>query len=115
MRRTAFLFACCLIAGGIGSAQTLSPQVRAFVKVDAPVVALTHVRVIDGTGAAAREERRGLGVGSSCTSDTHCGIQFEEQEQNIESRAKRSRAVFGPSPSILSLKGRGEEMKDLTA
>jgi imidazolonepropionase-like amidohydrolase len=38
-------------------AQTLSPQVKAFVKVDAPVVALTHVRVIDGTGAAAREDQ----------------------------------------------------------
>jgi imidazolonepropionase-like amidohydrolase len=38
-------------------AQTLSPQVRGFVKVDAPVVALTHVRVIDGTGAAAREDQ----------------------------------------------------------
>jgi imidazolonepropionase-like amidohydrolase len=38
-------------------AQTLSPQVRRFVKVDAPVVALTHVRVIDGTGAAAREDQ----------------------------------------------------------
>jgi imidazolonepropionase-like amidohydrolase len=57
MRRTAFLFACCLIAVGVGSAQTLSPQVRAFVKVDAPVVALTHARVIDGTGAAAREDQ----------------------------------------------------------
>lgn len=32
-------------------------QVREFVKVDAPVVALTHVRVIDGTGAAAREDQ----------------------------------------------------------
>jgi len=38
-------------------AQTLSPQVRGFVKVDAPVVALTHVRVIDGTGAAARDDQ----------------------------------------------------------
>src|SRR6266852_1324492 len=38
-------------------AQTLSPQVRDFVKVDAPVVALTHVRVIDGTGAGAREDQ----------------------------------------------------------
>jgi imidazolonepropionase-like amidohydrolase len=28
-----------------------------FVKVNAPVVALTHVRVIDGTGAAAREDQ----------------------------------------------------------
>ena len=33
-------------------AQTLSPGVRRFVTVDAPVVALTHVRVIDGTGSA---------------------------------------------------------------
>jgi imidazolonepropionase-like amidohydrolase len=38
-------------------AQALSPQVRGFVKVDAPVIALTHVRVIDGTGAAAREDQ----------------------------------------------------------
>ncbi|MGA8272107.1 MAG: amidohydrolase family protein [Candidatus Sulfotelmatobacter sp.] len=57
MRRTSLLLACCLLAVGIGSAQTLSPQVRAFVKVDAPVVALTHVRVIDGTGAAARKDQ----------------------------------------------------------
>src|SRR5712671_4651155 len=39
------------------TAQVLSPQVRGFVKVSAPVVALTHVRVIDGTGAAAREDQ----------------------------------------------------------
>jgi len=39
------------------AAQTLSPEVRAFVKVDAPVVAMTHVRVIDGTGAPAREDQ----------------------------------------------------------
>jgi imidazolonepropionase-like amidohydrolase len=31
--------------------------VRDFVKVDAPLVALTHVRVIDGTGAAARQDQ----------------------------------------------------------
>jgi hypothetical protein len=39
------------------SSPALSPQVRSFVKVDAPVIALTHVRVIDGTGAPAREEQ----------------------------------------------------------
>jgi imidazolonepropionase-like amidohydrolase len=44
---------CCSLA----AAQTLSPAVQAFVKVNAPVVALTHVRVIDGTGAAAREDQ----------------------------------------------------------
>jgi imidazolonepropionase-like amidohydrolase len=44
---------CCIALAG----QTLSPEVQAFVKVDAPVVALAHVRVIDGTGAAAREDQ----------------------------------------------------------
>ena len=55
MRRVVILvlLSCCSIAG----AQTLSPEVRKFVKADAPVVALTHVRVIDGTGAAAREDQ----------------------------------------------------------
>jgi len=48
----AFLALCTL-----ATAQTLSPEVRKFVKVDAPVVALTHVRVIDGTGAAVREDQ----------------------------------------------------------
>jgi imidazolonepropionase-like amidohydrolase len=55
MRRVfiVFVFGCCSFA----AAQTLSPDVRKFVKVDAPVVALTHVRVIDGTGMAAREDQ----------------------------------------------------------
>ena len=48
-----FVLACVSIATG----QTLAPAVKAFVKVDAPVVVLTHVRVIDGTGAAAREDQ----------------------------------------------------------
>ncbi len=57
MRKFAFVLACGLLTGAVASGQTLSPQVRGFVKVDAPVVALTHVRVIDGTGAAAREDQ----------------------------------------------------------
>jgi imidazolonepropionase-like amidohydrolase len=57
MRKLAFALACILAAVGVAAGQTLSPQVRGFVKVDAPVVALTHVRVIDGTGAAAREDQ----------------------------------------------------------
>ncbi|MEX1993640.1 MAG: hypothetical protein WD929_03170, partial [Steroidobacteraceae bacterium] len=35
----------------------LSNAVRAYVSVDAPLIALTHVRVIDGTGAAPREDQ----------------------------------------------------------
>lgn len=57
MRKLGFVLACVLVAIGVSTGQTLSPEVRGFVKVDAPVVALTHVRVIDGTGAAAREDQ----------------------------------------------------------
>jgi imidazolonepropionase-like amidohydrolase len=50
------MLACLPLAGlcGAQSATKLAPEVRAFVKEDAPVIALTHVRVIDGTGAAPR-------------------------------------------------------------
>lgn len=41
----------------LAPAQSPSAEVRKFVKIDAPVIALTHVRVIDGTGAAAREDQ----------------------------------------------------------
>jgi imidazolonepropionase-like amidohydrolase len=47
------LMGCCSIA----TAQKISPEVRAFVKVDGPAIALTHVRVIDGTGSAAKEDQ----------------------------------------------------------
>jgi imidazolonepropionase-like amidohydrolase len=36
---------------------TLAPAVRQFVSIDAPVVALTHVRLIDGTGGPVREDQ----------------------------------------------------------
>jgi len=35
----------------------VTPAVRPFVSVDAPVVALTHVRLVDGTGAPARDDQ----------------------------------------------------------
>jgi len=34
-----------------------SPDLRSFLSVDAPVVALVHARVVDGTGAPAREDQ----------------------------------------------------------
>ena len=55
MRKLLFLTVLSLCS--FMAAQTLSPQVKSFVKVDAPIIALTHVRVIDGTGAAAREDQ----------------------------------------------------------
>lgn len=55
MRRTlSFLL---LISSSLVAGQTLSPEVKSFVSVDAPTIALTHVRIIDGTGAAAREDQ----------------------------------------------------------
>lgn len=35
----------------------LSPAARAYVAIDSPIVALTHARVIDGTGAPARDDQ----------------------------------------------------------
>ena len=38
-------------------AQTPAPAVQRFISVEEPVVALTHVRVVDGTGAPAAEDQ----------------------------------------------------------
>jgi imidazolonepropionase-like amidohydrolase len=60
MRRTAFVFFAILSCSAFLLAQgspKLSPEVEKFVSVQAPVVALTHVRVIDGTGAPPREDQ----------------------------------------------------------
>ncbi len=46
-----------LLAAAAFSQGRFAPGVKPFVTVDAPVVALQHVRVIDGTGAAAREDQ----------------------------------------------------------
>src|SRR5438094_2427788 len=46
-----------LVLCSFAVAQNLSPEVKEFVKVDAPIVVLQHVRVIDGTGAPAREDQ----------------------------------------------------------
>ena len=35
----------------------LSPVVQQFVKIESPLIAFTHVRVIDGTGSPVRENQ----------------------------------------------------------
>jgi hypothetical protein len=45
------------LAGGACQAQALSAEVRKYVVHDDPLIALTHVRVIDGTGAPAQDDR----------------------------------------------------------
>ncbi|HKC41371.1 MAG TPA: hypothetical protein VKC15_17645, partial [Gemmatimonadales bacterium] len=48
-----------LLVPALATAQrpTLSAAVKQYVTVDTPAVALTHVRVIDGTGAAPKEDQ----------------------------------------------------------
>ena len=52
-----YLILLLFVSARAQSPQTLSQEVQDFVSVDAPVVALTHVRLIDGTGAAARDDQ----------------------------------------------------------
>lgn len=46
-----------LIASCASAQNRFAPGTRPFLAVDAPVVALEHVRVIDGTGAASRDDQ----------------------------------------------------------
>ena len=60
MRFVRITLAMTAAAVAVASAQPrpeLSAAVRAYIKVEATVIALTHVRVIDGTGAAPREDQ----------------------------------------------------------
>jgi len=60
MRRSVLMFVSLMLLGGLARGQTrpqLSAVVREFVKIDAPIVVLNHVRVIDGTGSAARTDQ----------------------------------------------------------
>lgn len=60
MRKLVILIFCAVVLPPICSSQAaskLSPRVKAYVTVDSPVIALTHVRVIDGTGAAPRADQ----------------------------------------------------------
>jgi hypothetical protein len=52
---TVFLLLAAFAAGSFAQAPTAERQ--QFIRVEAPVVVLTHVRIIDGTGAAARDDQ----------------------------------------------------------
>ena len=56
MRRLALMILTSVSAVCVAQT-TFSPDVKEFIKVDAPTVALTHIRVLDGTGAAARDDQ----------------------------------------------------------
>src|ERR1700691_1078225 len=55
--RFLFLIGTLLVATVAGAQTPKAPDVAEVVSVDAPVFVLNHVRVIDGTGAAAKEDQ----------------------------------------------------------
>src|SRR5271168_2174613 len=60
MRRILLPSLCFLLLPSLCWCQAkpkLSPAVSAFVKEDSPIIALTHVRVVDGTGGAVRADQ----------------------------------------------------------
>ena len=56
MRKSLFLTLCLILSPALALAQRpdFSPEVRSFIGVDVPVLALTNVTVIDGMGTPSR-------------------------------------------------------------
>ena len=52
-----FIVCVTLLGWGCAHAQSPSDEVKKFLRFDDASIALTHVRIIDGTGAAAQEDR----------------------------------------------------------
>jgi imidazolonepropionase-like amidohydrolase len=81
--------ALLLVVGFVVTSFAQAPADRQqFIRVDAPVFALTHVRVIDGTGAAPREDQTLVINGGK-----------------IESMAASSTAKVPPNIQIIDLQG----------
>lgn len=78
------LFSVCFSCLG----QTPPSERQQFIRVEAPLIALTHVRVIDGTGAVALEDQT-----------------IVISEGKIQSIASSASAKVQPSAQIVDLKG----------
>jgi len=77
------------LAFAVLAAPPRSPEVQAFVSVDAPVLALAHVRVVDGTGAPPRDDQT-----------------IVVAEGRIASVGDAASAKIPPDAKVLDLKGR---------
>ncbi len=67
MTRFLVLVAFAVLARPLAAQATLSPRVASFVSVNAPVVALTHARLVDGTGTPARPDQTVIITGGRLT------------------------------------------------
>src|ERR1700742_1202000 len=58
MKKRRLYISLVLVCLGLTSAaQQFTPQVTSFIKVNAPVVAITHVKLVDGTGIPAKTDQ----------------------------------------------------------
>ena len=90
MRNPRLLFSVLLLCfGSIAAAQQAQP-LKPFIKEDAPVLVLEHVRVIDGTGAAPVEDQRIEIAGGKITS--------------VQSAKLRN--AYAPNAKVLDLTGK---------
>jgi 3D (Asp-Asp-Asp) domain-containing protein len=55
--RNLTLFVCLFVSATTYGQTQLGTDVTPFISIDAPVFALNHVQVVDGTGAAAVEDQ----------------------------------------------------------
>jgi len=67
---------------------TLSDAVKAFVKAPAGKIALAHVRIIDGTGAAAQDDRTILIDGDTITAITAGSVKVPDGYTTIDASGK---------------------------
>src|SRR6266852_9371541 len=87
MKTTTALFLLFIISV-VGLAQGPPADRQQFIRTEAPVIALTHVRVIDGTGAAPLDDQT-----------------IVIREGKVHSIAPSATATVPPGAQILDLKG----------
>ena len=66
-----FVFA--LVCNSLSPSHKPQPTTKDFIRVQSPVIALEHVRVIDGTGAAAKADQTIVISGGKITGHRQCG------------------------------------------
>jgi hypothetical protein len=112
----------CIASSAIAqSVSQLSEEARTFAKVETSVVALTHVRVIDGTGASPRENQtivladgRIQSIGASSKTTPPADAQILELKKAIDEGALVGPRMYVTSPY---LEGEGSftvQMHELT-
>jgi imidazolonepropionase-like amidohydrolase len=90
VRAGAVLSCALLLIAAIGAGAQVKDGVKPFVKEDAPVLVLNHVRVIDGTGAAPMEDQR---------IDIECGKITRVQSAKL-------RNAYPPNATVLDMTGK---------